>query len=254
MLVLFCCGATAVFSDDTSVSNLGPYQIFEKVQENYASLSSYSDEGQITTVMDGGVVSTSFTTRLARPNFYRIEWDQISQLSFSKQDDGLEDAWSFGAGDYVQMGFGLQREPDRNVALRNAAAVSGGATAIPRLFFDGQGSSEPGSSIIGITRLADEKIAKTDCYVLAGESVSGLAKTFWIGKRDFLIHQIRTEASAKVIRADWAEAANSEPDSDVHGFTSVNTYTNFVLNKSFSRKDFMPSLPLFQPTLKTAEP
>jgi hypothetical protein len=244
--VLLCCKAKIVFSDDTSVSNLSPYQIFEKVRENYTSLSSYSDEGQITTVMDGAAVSTSFTTRLARPNFYQIEWDQSSQLSLSKEDTGLEGVWSSGAGNYVQMGWGVQREFDRDVTLDNAAAVSGGATTIPRMFFDGQGSSESASSIIGVTRLADEKAGKTDCFVLAGESIPGLAKTYWIGKRDFLIHQIRTEVSAKVMKADWPEAANSELNFDVHGFYSVKTYTNIVLNVSFSREDFFPSFPLFQ--------
>jgi hypothetical protein len=246
MFVLLCCGATAVFSDDTSINNLSPYQIFEKARENYSTLSSYSDEGQIVTVMDGAVVSTSFTTRLARPNFYRIEWARISKSSSSTEDAGLQGVWSSGAGNYVQMGWGVQRESDRDVALDNAAEVSGGVTTIPRIFFDGQGNSETGDSIIGITRLADERVGKTDYYVLVGEATSGAAKTFWIGRQDFLIHQIRTEVSPKVMKADWVEAINSEPDSNVHGFTSVSTYTNIVLNKSFSREDFSPSFPLFQ--------
>jgi hypothetical protein len=246
MFVLLCYGARAVFADDISAANLSPYQIFEKVRENYSSLSSYSDKGQITSVMDGAVVSTSFTTRLARPNFYLIEWDQTSKSSLSTKDTGLEGAWSSGAGNYVQMGWGVQRESDRDIALDNASDVSGGAIAIPRMFFEGQGNSETRNSIIGITRLADEKIGKIDCYMLAGESASGQEKTFWVGKRDFLIHQIRTDVSAQVMRADWPQAANSKLDSDVHSFYSVKTYTNIVLNQSFSREDFVPSFPLYE--------
>jgi hypothetical protein len=246
MVVALCCGAAPVFSDDTSAGNLSPYQIFEKAQENYASLLSYSDEGQIVTVMNGSVTSTSFTTRLARPNFYHIEWDQIRKSSLSTEDTGVQGIWSSGAGNYVMMGWGVEQEPDRDVALDKAGAVSDGATSIPRMFFGRQPDSETGSSFIGITRLADEKIGKTDCYVLAGESASGLAKTYWIGKRDFLIHQIRTDVSPKVMQADCAAAApNSELNIDAHGFSSVKTYTNIALNKSFLREDFVPSFPMY---------
>jgi hypothetical protein len=133
--MLVCDPATVALSNDTPVGTLTPNQIFEKVQENYASLSSYSDEGQIVETMDDTVTTTGFIIRLARTNFYRIEWDQRSESPYRTENIGPQGVWSSGAGDYVEMGWGVQRQYDREVALANAADTSGGAAAtIPQIF------------------------------------------------------------------------------------------------------------------------
>jgi outer membrane lipoprotein-sorting protein len=239
----------AVFSGDTSAGTLLPSQIFEKVQEKYASLSSYSDAGQITSAMNDTATTTGFTTRLARPSFYRIEWDQDSESSGGTKDSGVQAAWSSGAGDYVEMGWGVQRESDREVALADAAATSDGAAAtIPKMFFDLDWKEQPDDSVSGEKRLADEKIGKTDCYVISREPAAGETQTFWIGKQNFLIYRVRTEVSAKALQTSWAGAAKMDPEAiaNIYGYSTIETHTNMVVNKQFSREDFVPSFPLFE--------
>src|SRR5215469_15102420 len=84
-LLLF--GGSAVASNDPS-PNLTGGQIFETMRENYASLLSYSDEGKIITTMGDTAITTRFTTRLSRPNYYRIQWNQFSQSQNATDDTG----------------------------------------------------------------------------------------------------------------------------------------------------------------------
>jgi hypothetical protein len=58
----------------------------------------------------------------------------------------------------------------------------------------------------------------------------GATNTFWVGKQDFLVHQARMVANLESMPA----------------FTATETHTNIVLNRKFSRSDFIPSFPLFQ--------
>lgn len=241
---MLLCSTAAAASDATSPGALSASQIFEKVRENYASLFSYSDEGQIITTMDGTVIVTEFTTVLARPNFYRLEWDQYSNPPLSTDNAGIQGAWSSGAGDYMQTGWGLRRRPGRDVDFANVADSSSSAlVTVPGIFFDGRGSGK----LLNLERRVDDKAGNVECYQLTGESKSGETNAFWIGKRDFLIHQIRTDVSSEVMRRALGGLTRQswEPMNDFHGFSSIETLTNIVVNKQFSHADFVPSFPLF---------
>jgi hypothetical protein len=221
-------------------------QIFEKVRENYSSLSSYSDEGQIITAMDGDVATSTFTIRLARTNFYKIQWQWNSQSSPSIKNSAPSAVWSSGAGDYLEAGWGVQGPINRDAALAHAAGLSGGAAAtVPGLFFSAQVPLE--EPTWNVKRQRDEKLGDIGCYVLVRESQYGETKTFWIGKEDYLIHQIRTDISAKTMQAA-SVAAKLSPEviANLRGFTSIEIHTNIVLNQQFLQSDFVPSFPLFQ--------
>ena len=240
---LLACARAAVAPGGGSAAVPTAGQIFEKMREQYASLSTYRDEGQIITTVDGAVITTRFATRLAKPIFYRIEWDQISKLPDYTSNPGTQGAWCSGAGDYVQMGWGVQRQYNRDIALANVASSSGGAVvALPRIFFNTAGSGGP-DDIIGLQRLPDDKVGNIRCYQVAGESASGESKTFWIGRRDFLIHQIRTEIDPKVMQPALTGMGNTI---EFHASCSTETYTNIAVNKRFSHPDFLPSFPLFR--------
>src|SRR5882757_8003209 len=82
--ILLVSGATtAVLASDVAGDDLSPDEIFKKAQETYAAMASYSDEGQIVATMDGTTNTTAFTIRLARTNFYRVEWEQNRKTSDS---------------------------------------------------------------------------------------------------------------------------------------------------------------------------
>ena len=240
---LLLCAKAAVTPGGAPPVVLSAGQIFDEMREHYASLSSYSDEGHIITTVDGVVITTGFSTRLARPGFYRIEWDRNSKLLDYTDDTGIQGAWSSGAGDYVQMGWGLQRQYSLDSAFATVAcSPSGAVAAVPWIFFDAAGSG-PGQ-VIGLQRLADDKVGNIECYQVAGESASGESKTFWIGKRDFLIHQIRTEISPKTMRSGFTGLMAQTVK--FHASCSIETCTNVVVNSRFSRTDFLPSFPLFR--------
>jgi outer membrane lipoprotein-sorting protein len=231
--------ATMVLASDAAGDNLSPDEIFKKARENYASLTSYSDEGKIVANMGGATVTTTFTIRLARTNFYYIEWEQNSESSYSTKDVAFQAVWSSGAGNFLEMGYGPKDEISQDIALEKAAALSGGAAAtIPMTFFNTQLGDELGGTVFSENRKPDEKVGNIDCYVFTRE-LQGQTKTIWIGKQDFLIHQLRTVTSAEAMRAaaEW----NPEIISDLHGFTSTETHTNIVVNKQFLRSDFIPS-------------
>lgn len=249
--ILLACSATSVvLADESTGFDLSTAQIFEKVQENYASLTSYSDEGRVVTAMDGDTTLTFiiFTTRLARTNFYLIEWNRTGESSCYTGNTGAQGVWSSGAGDFLQAECGVQPQGNREFALANATAISGGATAtIPRIFFPQQGGWEEQLDDLALRekRQADGKVGDISCYVFTRES-QGQTNTLWIGKQDFLIHQVRTVISTEAIQAAAARGPiGPELIPALHGFTLTETHINIVLNRKFSRSDFIPSFPLF---------
>ncbi|HTR40073.1 MAG TPA: hypothetical protein VMH87_00465, partial [Pseudomonadales bacterium] len=227
-----------------------PYQIFQKVQENYASLLSYNDEGRIVTAVDDTTVTAaSFTIRMARPNLYQLEWNQYASATPAAENTGVQAVWSSGAGDFIDLGWGVQRQYDRNIALDKAVATSSSAAiTVPQMFFNIQWQVEHDDSLLDEKRLSDEKIGKVDCYVVAKEMENGETRTFWIGKQDFLIRQIRTKLSGKAMQQAWEEAAERPRAviANFHDFSSIETHTNIVVNGMFSRGDFVPTFPLYQ--------
>jgi len=242
--VLMGSGApTVVFSNELAGDNLSPNQIFEKAREKYASLASYSDEGQIVATMNNTAITTTFTIRLARTNFYRIEWQQNTESSYATNNTQVQAVWSSGAGNHLEKGFGLQNEESREIALAKATESSGGAAGtIPRTFFNMQWGDQLNGSGFNQNRQTDEKVGGVDCYVFSRES-QGRTKTLWIGKQDFLIHQVRTFTTAEAMQAMMVKVTNGnfEITSDIHSFTSTETHANIVSNPRFSRSDFIPS-------------
>ena len=246
MALLLC--ARAAVSPGGAPPALTGGQIFETVRENYASLFSYSDKGQIVTTMGGSTNTIDFTTRMARPGFYRVQWDQKDQTPYTSDDTGLLGAWCSGAGDYMQIGMGVRRHINRDDTLVQLRASSGGAVAnIPAIFFDAQGSSTP-NKIICLDRLQDDKIGKIDCYVVTGQLASGQTETFWIGKDDLLIHEIDTEVSPTVMQASLESATGGKWQAEpyLYGSSSIETFTNIVVDQQFLRTDFIPTFPLFE--------
>ena len=126
-IMLVSGATTAVRANDAAGDNLSPGQIFKKAQENYASLSSYSDEWKIVATMNDTTTTTTFTIRLARTNFYQIEWEQTIESSYSTNNAEAQGVWSSGAGNFLEMGRGPQNEESRDIALAKATEISGGA-------------------------------------------------------------------------------------------------------------------------------
>ena len=242
-ILMMSCAPMAVLASDFAGDSLLPSQIFEKAQENYASLASYSDEGQIVATMNDTAITNTFTIRLARTNFYRIEWQQNTESSYATNNTPVQAVWSSGAGNHLEKGHGPQIEENRDIALAKANETSGGAAGtIPRTFFDMQWGDQLNGSGFNQNRQTNEKVGDVDCYVFSRES-QGRTKTIWIGKQDFLIHQVRTFTTAEAMQLMMVKLSkgNSQMNPEIHSFTSTETHTNIVLNPRFLRSDFIPS-------------
>jgi hypothetical protein len=109
-IVLAGGATTLVLSSDGAGDDAATGEIFKNAQEKYASLTSSSDEGQTVATLNGSIITTTFTIKLARPNLYRIEWQQKNESTFSSTTTKTEAVWSAGAGDFLEMGFGVQNK------------------------------------------------------------------------------------------------------------------------------------------------
>jgi hypothetical protein len=89
----------------------------------------------------------------------------------------------------------------------------------------------------------------TDITVNNSNSLFQRSHTIWIGKRDFLIHQVRSAMSAKASKAiqdgvhtilATTSMKNSKPNETVEpaGQTRTETHFNIVINPKLSAADF----------------
>jgi outer membrane lipoprotein-sorting protein len=235
--------ATLVFSSDQPSDNLSPDEIFKKAQQKYAALTSYSDEGKTVSSLNGSILTTTFSIKLARPNLYRVAWEQSSDSPFSMKPKP-EAVWCAGAENFLDMGAGARKIENQNMALGGATGISGGAAAtIPSAFFKTMWGNQLMALASGKTRQTDEKVGDSDCYVFTSGS-KGRTTKLWIGKQDFLIHQMQNVTSAEAVKAMMAAMAKNHPGlpfpQRFGAITSTETHTNIVLNQPFSRADFSP--------------
>ncbi len=227
-------------------AELSTEEIFKKSQDTYAALTSYSDEGKTVANVNGATITHTFSIKLARPGFYRIDWEQSTESSGLKTSSQGA-VWSAGEGDYLDMGIGqgARKLANQETALSSATGISGSAAAtIPGTFFHLSWGNQLGGPAANAKRLADKKVGAVDCYVFTSD-LKGRTKTWWIGKQDFLIHQVRTVTSAETMNAIMAENAKRHPEiaanlpkSGFQGLTSTETHENMVVNKGFAPGDF----------------
>jgi outer membrane lipoprotein-sorting protein len=227
--ILLAGGAVTVAVSQTGGGdNLTAQVIAGKSRAAYAALSSYSDSGTVVSQIAGQDLTTTFNTRLQRPNLYRIDWTQTSGNFTSKGvvwSDGSGDNLQITAPDFLTAATGQkkndqpQKMPNMQTALALATPLSASAAStIPGTFFkqdlgDFTGPAASGRYPLKIEN--DAKVGDVDCYVVSSEMIDlskvpnigkpGKVSTmFWIGKRDFLVHQTRTRYVEKADSSDQA--------------------------------------------------
>ncbi len=220
MAILLAGGAATVAISQTGSGDKPTAQeIAGKSRDAYAALSSYSDSGTVVSEIAGQNITTTFNTRLQRPNLYRIDWTQESVLN-----KGV--VWSGGSGDFFQvtaadylMLAARQKQnanPQKMQNMKDALALVTGlsgsaASTIPGAFFNQDFGDMVAPAISGrypLQKEKDGKVGDVDCYVVSSvidlsklpdKRKPGTASTMlWIGKGDFLIHQCRTKYVEKV--------------------------------------------------------
>jgi hypothetical protein len=182
---LLVCGvlgfAPGAFAADKAGDTLTTKEIFQRAADKYSSLTSYSDEGQTVALVNGTTLTTKFTIKLARPNLYKIEWARTtdSWVNFLTRHP-TQAVWSAGAGDFLDMGTGVQKQASQEMALGGATGISGGAAAtIPGTFFKMNWGNALGTMGTGMKQAPDERAGGVNCYVF-GNEMGGVATTiFW---------------------------------------------------------------------------
>jgi outer membrane lipoprotein-sorting protein len=227
--ILLAGGAVTVAISQTGSGDKPTAQeIAGKSRDAYAALSSYSDSGTVVFEIGSQTITTAFNIRLQRPNLYRIDWTQTTGLYTSKGvvwSDGSGDNLLISAPDYLMLAAGQkkndkpQKMPNMKTALALAVPLSGfAASTIPGTFFNqtlGDFAAPAASGHYPLKMEKDAKVGDVNCYVISSEMLDlskvpdigkpGTASTmFWIGKRDFLIHQTRTKYVEKEDSSDQA--------------------------------------------------
>ncbi len=235
-----------VVSSGEPANALSPGDIFKKAGEAYAALTSYTDQGTTVATLNGLTITTNFTIKLARPNLYCIEWVQTNDSAYATTTMKPQSVWSTGDGDFLDMlGQGPKKQKNQEMALAGATGISGGAAAtVPGAFFKSNWGNQLTVSARNDKQQADEKVGDVDCYVFAG-SLKGSTSTIWIGKQDFLIHQVRRVTSAAAMKAIMDQAAKRNPEVAARmphieptDSTSTETHTKIVLNQKLTASDF----------------
>lgn len=232
-------GAAIVAISQTSVEDkLTGQQVVEKARNAYAMLSSYSDNGTALSEIGTQTITTTFNTRLQRPNLYRIEWTQETGLKGVVQSVGNGNYLSIEPGspatpgvlaEMVATGEKTSPQPqkmeDMKTALARARPFSAFASStIPGIFFNqnlGDFTGPAASGSFPLKMEADANIGDVDCYVVSSGMIDlsqipdirkpGTASTtLWIGKKDFLIHQCRIRYVEKVDSGALSDQAIDE--------------------------------------------
>jgi hypothetical protein len=244
MMFLLAAGPSQILrAQDAAQQQLTKEEIFQKSKAAYAALTSYSDDGTSVGTLNGLTAATTFSIRLSRPGLYRIAWqDSTSSPAMPKAKP--EVVWSAGEGDFLDTGQRAKQQYSSQDDALAAASGSSKAGAIPAAFFNAKWGNPFSFLSKGLLRQADERVGDVDCYILTGES-SGRTTTVWIGKQDFLIHQLRETISAAAMKIfEGPGGLISPPDApktSVTEFTSVETHSNIVVNQKFVAADFVPA-------------
>jgi len=128
-------GVSTVAFPAGSTDSPSPKEIIRKVQEKYASLSSYSANGMTVSTVIGRTFNCTFNIKLARPNLYRIEFELYST---STTNSGA--VWNSGDGDFM-LSHRSETSYSKYASLEGALVASTGMTRgsceiIPMIFFE----------------------------------------------------------------------------------------------------------------------
>jgi DNA-directed RNA polymerase subunit RPC12/RpoP len=177
-------------------------EIWQKVEQVYKSLPSFSATGRFTSVLDYSKVNAGLAAngpvtvsavlglKMTRPENFRIDLD-LTQGPVAVTTSG----WSAAGGSFIQI-ENKARPPAQRIAEPPAAVCqtfnegySLGAGDIVRLF-----NSDPAGALANagevFSRTNDDTLDAQPCYVLAG-TVKFQNVLVWVDRKTFLIPQTR---------------------------------------------------------------
>jgi RNA polymerase sigma factor (sigma-70 family) len=176
-------------NSDGGDGSLTPLEIIKKSQDAYASLSSYSASETADSTLIG---KSTFTVKLARPGFYRIEYNRHSSSTTNTVA-----VWNSGDGNFLlshRATTSYSKYASREAAFLAASVMtrgSGSCVFISNTFFNKKIETDILKPDVFAKEVKAERIGGVDCYVLTANNLGheSLSMKLWIGKKDFLIRQ-----------------------------------------------------------------
>lgn len=229
--VLLAGGAVTVAVSDGNGGGSEAKGILKQVEKKYAALSSYSETTK--TVSEsfmskgrGGSSAGAQSIKLARPNFYRVE--ELSRPDWFA-------LWSVGDGKFwMMLNTNFYATPDEQIGADLLYIIPTGI--VPSAFFAKRDRNVLAAlaKSSDLARKPNEKVGGVDCYALSGSPrmavMSGMTMTVWIGKIDFLIHQVRAILPVTGSKIPYTNVV-------------VQTHENISVNFPFSNADFVHEIP-----------
>ncbi len=228
-------GVTSVGVAMTYSNQAAAVKLLKQVEEKYASLESYTYDGEGLLEAHSHTNASTFSVRLARPCSYRTE-ELTARTETIEFIYGGMDNYSFSYfPKQTNILHQLQSTPDERLAhfdsLRLNAVI---ATCLPTYFFFNTNPSpfhlfSPTNNDLKISLLSDRTIGSTECHrlvlIVPGHQ---MRLTLWIGKPDHLIYQ--TE--------QWIENGESIGKTNFPAMLRE-IYRNIRMNVPFVNADFI---------------
>ena len=219
-------------NSDGGDGSLIPLEIIKKSQDAYASLSSYSASETADSTLIG---KSTFTVKLARPGFYRIEYNR-----YSSSTTNTVAVWNSGDGNFLlshRATTSYSKYASREAAFLAASVMtrgSGSCVFISNTFFNKKIETDILKPDVFAKEVKAERIGGVDCYVLTANNPGhgSLSMKLWIGKKDFLIRQRQFVSSPEAVKADTSIVANL-----------TETIEIISVNEPFAQQDFTYPVP-----------
>jgi hypothetical protein len=257
--------------------------IIQKVLDRYAAIKTYSAIGELLTDVDTPLeamevmpgmtpemlqqlgerqLKSIFTVKMAKPNFYCIEWNKNMNTNLSK----VGNAWSVGNGSYGLI-LGEEKSFEKPLTALIWTANNMGRVQ-SSLFFDT--SLNVLRELRDLSQQEDEQLEGVDCYVISG-SRHRVTYTYWVSKKDFLIRRYKyvsggdgkpieggepelTDETIKESLKAMDKEATPEEIAKMRAMltaanamaskvkvTNTETYSNIILDQPISKEQFVPS-------------
>ena len=170
-------------------------QLLDQVRARYRSAQTYQAKGQAVTVivMPRSSVETSvhatFSIKLARPNYYRIEW--VQHLAGAATRSGA--VWNDGEGPKFYRdatGTAMRMESDLTALSAATGDSMGVSYSIPMLFFPFNQAPDLLNSLREVEALGTQTIAGESCSIVSGSLENGIVYRLWIATNDHHIVQM----------------------------------------------------------------
>lgn len=169
-----------------------PEFVLHELQERYATLQTYQDEGVLLSQLPGSdfVNETKFLTFFRRPDRFRFDWTSHHPYPPLKHLTTDHCIWQSAKGVFTWcQDRGTMPEDNLHLAISGAKGVSGGASyTVPAMLL----ATEPvfASERLTVQAITEAETEGIDCYCVVAFDPLKRPYRLYIGRDDRLLHRV----------------------------------------------------------------